>query len=52
MLDVDLKAGYVSTEELYMLLELSFNQMFTPAKFPLDSNDFQVSRLGGLGFVI
>ena len=35
-----------------MLLKLTFNKMFTPAKFPLDSHDFQLSRLGGIGVVI
>ena len=35
-----------------MLLEFAFNRMFTPAKFPLDSHNFRLSRLGGIVVVI
>ena len=33
-------------KNFHMLLEFAFNQMFTPAKFPLDSHNFQLSRPG------
>ena len=39
-------------KNFHMLLEFAFNQMFTPAKFPLDSHDFQLSRPGEIGAVI
>ena len=35
-----------------ILLEFSFNKIFTPAKFPSDFHDFQLSRLGGIGVVV
>ena len=35
-----------------MLLKFAPNKMFTPAKFTLDSHDFQLLRLGVIGVVI
>ena len=52
MLDITSKRDMFQLKNFHMLLEFPFNQMFVPAKFPLDSPNSHLSLLGGIGVVI